>query len=155
MANIISHELDEGVNDPNLNAWYDTRGFENRALCSWLYGNVTDTIGNGVYNENFGGKNWLLQMNFEDARGGGCDNYLGGPLSPRNSAFSVSTFSCLGRPDGFLLLAGIFSLHRRTCRQMKNPSLRGKGWVVQHLTCLRSSVWRRPPDRSAESVALV
>ena len=26
MASVIAHELEEMVTDPNLNAWYDTRG---------------------------------------------------------------------------------------------------------------------------------
>jgi hypothetical protein len=48
-------------------------------LCAWRFGKLRGgSIGDAGYNESFGGKNWLLQMLWEDSRGGGCDNYKGG-----------------------------------------------------------------------------
>ena len=38
MASIIAHELEEAVTDPDLNAWYDTRGYENADKCAWTFG---------------------------------------------------------------------------------------------------------------------
>src|SRR5579864_5259769 len=38
MASIIAHELEEAVTDPDLNAWFDTRGAENADKCAWTFG---------------------------------------------------------------------------------------------------------------------
>jgi hypothetical protein len=82
IANIMSHELEESITDPDLNAWWQTStGEENGDLCAWKWGQLLGgSVGNKGYNETFGGKNWLLQMDWENSRGGGCDNYLGGPF---------------------------------------------------------------------------
>ncbi len=50
MASIIAHELEEAVTDPDLNAWYDNRGYENADKCAWTFG-TTYTASNGaLYN---------------------------------------------------------------------------------------------------------
>jgi hypothetical protein len=72
MASIIAHELEEAVTDPNLNAWYDTRGRENADKCAWTFG-TTSTAGNGsLYNMTLGGRNYLIQQNWVNAAGGYC-----------------------------------------------------------------------------------
>jgi hypothetical protein len=72
MASIISHELEEAVTDPNLNAWYDTRGRENADKCAWTFGS-TSTAGNGsLYNMTLGARNYLIQQNWVNASGGFC-----------------------------------------------------------------------------------
>jgi hypothetical protein len=72
MASIISHELEESVTDPDLNAWYDTRGQENADKCAWTFG-ATSTAGNGSkYNVTLGGNNFLIQRNWVNASGGYC-----------------------------------------------------------------------------------
>lgn len=40
MASIISHELEEAVTDPDLNAWFDSRGQENADKCAWTFGST-------------------------------------------------------------------------------------------------------------------
>jgi hypothetical protein len=86
MASIVAHEMEEMISDPNVGtgpyAWYqNASGGENADLCAWKFGTLLGgSIGNGGYNETFGGHNWLIQMNWENARGGGCDNFLGGPF---------------------------------------------------------------------------
>ena len=72
MASIISHELEEAVTDPDLNAWYDTRGQENADKCAWTFG-TTFSAGNGsVYNVTLGSRNYLIQRNWVNASGGYC-----------------------------------------------------------------------------------
>ena len=72
MASIIAHELAETVTDPDLNAWFDSRGYENADKCAWTYG-ATQTTSNGAkYNVTFGSLNWLLQQNWVNASGGAC-----------------------------------------------------------------------------------
>jgi hypothetical protein len=80
MASIMAHEAAEAVTDPQLNAWYDAKGYENADKCAWKYGPIDGVMGAGAYNQTFGGYNWLLQMNWENARGGGCAQTLGGQL---------------------------------------------------------------------------
>jgi hypothetical protein len=78
MASTIAHEINEAANDPDLNAWYDANGNESGDKCAWKWGPITGMLGNGGYNMTVGGRNWLIQMNWENARGGGCDLKLGG-----------------------------------------------------------------------------
>ena len=63
MASIVAHELEEATTDPDLNAWYDTRGEENADKCAWTFG-TEYTAGNGSkYNITLSGKNCLIQRN--------------------------------------------------------------------------------------------
>jgi Phosphate-induced protein 1 conserved region len=72
MANLIAHELSESVTDPNLDAWFDRRGYENADKCAWTFG-TTKTASNGSkYNVTFGNYNWLVQQNWVNASGGYC-----------------------------------------------------------------------------------
>ncbi|HYL78557.1 MAG TPA: hypothetical protein VEU96_30480 [Bryobacteraceae bacterium] len=72
MASIIAHELEETVTDPDLNAWFDSRGAENADKCAWTFG-TTSTASNGsTYNITLGGKQYLIQRNWVNASGGFC-----------------------------------------------------------------------------------
>ena len=71
-ASIISHELEEAVTDPDLNAWYDRRGFENADKCAWTFGSTYTTSNGGVANMNLGGSDYLIQQNWVNASGGYC-----------------------------------------------------------------------------------
>jgi hypothetical protein len=76
MASIISHELEEAVTDPDLNAWYDRRGQENADKCAWTFG-TTSTASNGSkYNMTLGPRNYLIQQNWVNASGGFCAKSL-------------------------------------------------------------------------------
>jgi len=83
MASTMAHETIESTNDPDLNAWYDTSGEESADKCAWKWGPVTGVLGEGAYNMAAAGHNWLIQMNWENARGGGCDQKLGGKFYGR------------------------------------------------------------------------
>jgi hypothetical protein len=72
MASTISHELEETVTDPNLDAWYDSGGNEVADKCAWNFG-TTYTVSNGsVANMNLGGNNYLIQQDWVNASGGFC-----------------------------------------------------------------------------------
>lgn len=72
MTSIVAHELEEATTDPDLNAWYDTRGEENADKCAWTFG-TESTAGNGSkYNITLSGKNYLIQQNWVNASGGYC-----------------------------------------------------------------------------------
>jgi hypothetical protein len=72
MASIIAHELEEAVTDPNLNAWYDSRGAENADKCAWTFGTTTTLPSGAKYNMTLGSRNYLIQQNWVNASGGYC-----------------------------------------------------------------------------------
>jgi hypothetical protein len=76
MASIIAHELEEAVSDPDLNAWYDRQGAENADKCAWTFGNESNASNGSKYNQTFGGRNWLIQRNW-NATTQGCQRVLG------------------------------------------------------------------------------
>ncbi len=71
MASVIAHELEETVTDPDLNAWYDGRGYENADKCAWNFGTTT-TVAGAKYNMTLGTRNFLIQQNWVNAGSGGC-----------------------------------------------------------------------------------
>lgn len=76
MASVIAHELEEAATDPQLNAWYDTRGYENADKCAWTFG-TTSTASNGsLTNMKLGPvgdqRDYLIQRNWVNAGGGYC-----------------------------------------------------------------------------------
>jgi hypothetical protein len=72
MASIIAHELEEATTDPDLNAWYDRRGYENADKCAWTFG-TQYTVGNGSEaNMKLGTRDYLIQQNWVNASGGYC-----------------------------------------------------------------------------------
>jgi hypothetical protein len=72
MASIISHELEEAVTDPDLNAWYDNRGYENADKCAWTFGTTTTLSSGAKYNVTLGSTKYLIQRNWVNASGGYC-----------------------------------------------------------------------------------
>ena len=61
---VLSHELEEATTDPDLNAWYDSRGAENADKCAWTFCHYQFQAPNGSWaNMTFGGRNWLIQRN--------------------------------------------------------------------------------------------
>jgi len=63
MASIISHELEEAVTDPDLNAWYDRQGAENADKCAWTFGS-TYSSGGATANMKLGTRDYLIQQNW-------------------------------------------------------------------------------------------
>jgi hypothetical protein len=80
MINVITHESEEAITDPDLNAWFDSAGNEDADKCNFKFG-PTQTASNGSrFNQTFASHNWMMQMEWENSRGGGCDQTLGGPF---------------------------------------------------------------------------
>ena len=72
MASIIAHELEEAASDPDLNAWYDRRGYENADKCAWTFGTTYTADGGGLANMKLGSRDFLIQRNWVNASGGFC-----------------------------------------------------------------------------------
>jgi hypothetical protein len=72
MASIIAHESEEAISDPDGNAWYDFRGYENADKCAWTFGTTKLASNGSQYNFTGGGLQWLIQRNWVNASGGYC-----------------------------------------------------------------------------------
>ena len=76
MASIIAHELEEAVTDPDLNAWYDSRGMENADKCAWTFGTTYATGNGALANMHLGSRDYLIQQQWVNASGGYCALHL-------------------------------------------------------------------------------
>ncbi len=72
MASVLTHELEEALSDPDLNAWYDSNGAENADKCAWTFGSGQVQLPSGAfYNVTLpnaagsGTRNFLLQRNLK------------------------------------------------------------------------------------------
>jgi len=83
LINVLTHEQEEAISDPDLNAWFDSSGQENADKCNFNFGTTSTCNGsNGCtaagnsagakFNQTFGGNDWMIQQNWENANGGGC-----------------------------------------------------------------------------------
>jgi hypothetical protein len=72
MASIVAHELEETATDPDLNAWYDSRGAENADKCAWTFGTESTASNGSKYNVTLGSRQYLIQQNWVNASGGYC-----------------------------------------------------------------------------------
>ncbi|MFT3776150.1 MAG: hypothetical protein QM820_63210 [Minicystis sp.] len=72
MASIIAHEAEEAASDPDLNAWYDRRGYENADKCAWTFGTTYTTSNGAKANMKLGTRDYLIQQNWVNASGGYC-----------------------------------------------------------------------------------
>jgi len=71
----LSHEMSEAITDPNLNAWYDSSGYENGDECAYVYGTLSGSAGTH-YNQVINGNVYLTQTEFSNhdyaTTSGGC-----------------------------------------------------------------------------------
>ena len=90
MANVTAHELVEAVSDPELNAWFDSRGNENADKCNFVFGAVTTESNNSLSNVMIGSSKYLIQQNWSPVSNG-CFSALPPPPAPVNATVSVSS----------------------------------------------------------------
>lgn len=67
--NTSSHEHNEAITDPNIDAWFDPFFGENGDICAWQFGKVTNPGGSG-FNQTINGHGYILQL--EAKRSGRC-----------------------------------------------------------------------------------
>jgi hypothetical protein len=70
MVSVIAHELEEANTDPNLNAWYNNRGYEDADMCAWTFGSNQKRALNGAYYNMTllsatGSRNFLIQRELD------------------------------------------------------------------------------------------
>lgn len=68
MASVLIHELHEAITDPYLNAWYDSRGYENADKCAWNFGTKSIAANGSYYNVTFGARQYYIQQNWINAQ---------------------------------------------------------------------------------------
>jgi len=87
MANVMSHELEEAISDPDLNAWFDSSGQENGDKCNFNFGATSNCAAGSLcsaagiaakarFNQTFGSRDYLLQQNWRNSGGGACAQHL-------------------------------------------------------------------------------
>jgi phosphate-induced protein 1 len=83
LINVLTHEQEEAISDPDLNAWFDSSGQENADKCNFNFGTTSTcaagslctAAGNAArakFNQTFGNNDWMIQQNWENAAGGKC-----------------------------------------------------------------------------------
>jgi hypothetical protein len=72
MASVMAHEIEESTSDPDLNAWYDRRGYENADKCAWTFGTTYKVSNGALANMKLGTRDFLIQRNWVNASGGYC-----------------------------------------------------------------------------------
>ena len=65
--NVTSHEHNEAVTDPQLNAWYDAAGYEDGDKCAWDFGTAVGGSGMTAYNEVIGSGHYMTQREYSNA----------------------------------------------------------------------------------------
>jgi hypothetical protein len=64
--NVTSHEHNEAITDPQLNAWYDANGNENGDKCAWTFGTISGPSGS-EYNQTINGHHYFLQREWSNS----------------------------------------------------------------------------------------
>ena len=87
IINVLTHETEEAITDPDLNAWFDSSGNEDADKCNFNFGPTSTCNANGLcsaagtaagakYNQTFGSRNYMMQQEWENAGGGYCAQHL-------------------------------------------------------------------------------
>jgi hypothetical protein len=87
--NTISHEHNEAITDPFLDAWYTNPhlpqdpvgGAENGDLCAWTFGTPSGVAG-AEYNQTINSNHYWLQQEYSNADSDACVQFHGGPTTP-------------------------------------------------------------------------
>jgi hypothetical protein len=88
--NLISHEHNESITDPNGNAWYDSSGNENGDKCAWNFGTALGSTGTGQYNQVINGNNYYVQQEWSNATSN-CALGFTQPAPPTVSGFTPTS----------------------------------------------------------------
>jgi hypothetical protein len=89
--NVASHEQNESITDPLLNAWYDTAGYEDGDKCAWIFGSAVGGSSGAQYNQVIGGNHYYLQEEYNNAGSNCVQNTVPPPPAPTVSGFSPGT----------------------------------------------------------------
>ena len=88
MASVTAHELVEAVSDPDINAWYDSRGNENADKCNFVFGATTPEVNASASNVTIGSSRYLIQQNWSPVSNG-CFSAVPPPPPPVSASVSI------------------------------------------------------------------
>jgi hypothetical protein len=72
IADSVTHELTETVNDPLFTAWYDRQGKETADKCQGNYGGIYRVANGAKANMRFGNRDYYIEGNWLPGSPGGC-----------------------------------------------------------------------------------
>jgi hypothetical protein len=64
--NVVSHEHNEAITDPQGTGWYDRRGYENGDKCAWNFGTALGGSSGSQYNQVINGGKYYLQQEWSN-----------------------------------------------------------------------------------------
>ena len=88
--NLISHEHNESITDPNGNAWYDSAGNEIGDKCAWNFGAPLGSTKTGQYNQVINGHFYYVQQEWSNASSSCVLGYTP-PAPPAVSGFTPTS----------------------------------------------------------------
>jgi hypothetical protein len=88
--NLISHEHNEAITDPNGDAWYDSSGNENGDKCAWNFGSSLGSTAYGSYNQVINGDDYYVQQEWSNASSS-CVLSYAPPAAPTLSGFTPTS----------------------------------------------------------------
>jgi len=88
--NVLSHEHNEAITDPRLNAWYDQAGYENGDKCAWDFGTVSGPNGS-EYNQTINGRHYFLQREYSNDGHACLQTYSKGGPPPTVTSFTPTS----------------------------------------------------------------
>jgi hypothetical protein len=65
--NVVSHEHNESITDPDGTAWFDSSGNEIGDKCAWSFGSTLGSTAYGAYNQVINGHDYYLQQEWSNA----------------------------------------------------------------------------------------
>lgn len=102
--NVVSHEHNEAITDPQLNAWYDAQGNEIGDKCAWKFGTVSGP-GGAEYNQTINNHHYFLQMEWSNS-GSNCLQSFAGGGGGGNPPQIFSFTPARGRHGTFVTITG-------------------------------------------------
>jgi hypothetical protein len=65
--NVISHENNEAISDPNGNAWFDAAGYEDGDKCNFDFGSPLGGSGGSEFNQVINGDHYWIQREYDNS----------------------------------------------------------------------------------------
>lgn len=96
--NVASHEHNEAITDPQLNAWYDSDGEENGDKCAWTFGSPLGGTNGSYWNQSINGRHYWLQREWSNASSACVLNMGAGAATSFTVAAAASTVAGAALP---------------------------------------------------------
>jgi hypothetical protein len=140
--NVTSHEHNEAITDPHLNAWYDNAGYEIGDKCAWIFGGVSGSNG-AEYNQTINGHHYFLQEEYSNSGSACLQTYSGSGGGGGGGAPKITSFSpTSGKRGSTVTITGSnltgatwVGLFRTSFAYWKSPS-----WTVVSSTSITATI---------------